>query len=266
MPLYEQEANYVLTPGEPLPTDVYTSMESLASSATTVTVTDAPTSSSTSDASAAEATSDDSSGSSDDSSGLSTGAIVGIAIGGVALLALAGGLFWYVCALSHIAVVLYANIPAVSLPDILWAHSPTLCGRMARLECKTFTISIKAPTRNAITCANTIIDFFGRSKTLSEQLRHSRTPAAASHMPPQDPYPGYGGPDSRHTSGLPPYAPAIPTYQSEAKPPGPLEADGGPLPHGYGQSPMSSPEMRQSETFGGFVAYPDSMGQNRQMR
>lgn len=99
-------------------------MESLASSATTVTVTDAPTSSSTSDASAAEATSDDSSGSSDDSSGLSTGAIVGIAIGGVALLALAGGLFWYVCALFHIAVVFHANIPAVSFPNTLWARSP----------------------------------------------------------------------------------------------------------------------------------------------
>lgn len=94
-----QEANYVLTPGEPLPADAMTSMENLASSATTVTVTDSPTASSTSDASAAEATTDGSSGGSDDdsgSSGLSTGAIVGIAIGGVALLALAGGLFWYV--------------------------------------------------------------------------------------------------------------------------------------------------------------------------
>lgn len=89
----DQEASYALTPGQPLPADAKTSMESLVQTATVTATTSEATSSSTSTAGEATTSSD-----SDDhgSSGLSTGAIVGIAVGGAALLALAGGLFWYV--------------------------------------------------------------------------------------------------------------------------------------------------------------------------
>jgi hypothetical protein len=92
-----QEAAYVLTPGETLPADVKTSMDNLAHTATiTVTSSEATSASSTTSATEATPTSDDSSEANEGSksSGLSTGAIVGIAIGGAALLALAGGLFW----------------------------------------------------------------------------------------------------------------------------------------------------------------------------
>jgi len=99
--------------------------------------------------------------------------------------------------------------------------------------------------------------FFGRSKTLSEQLRHSRTPNTGA-PPNQDNTQGYGGPNSRHTSFLPPYAQVVPHYQNEAKPPSVQEADGGVFA-GYGQVPQHSvsPEMRQADSFGGF-SYPDS--------
>jgi hypothetical protein len=94
--ILSQEAAYVLTPGQTLPADVKTSMDSLAHTATvTVTNSEATSTSSTTSATSAISTSDSpetSEGSK--SSGLGTGAIVGIAIGGAALLALAGGLFW----------------------------------------------------------------------------------------------------------------------------------------------------------------------------
>jgi len=94
-----QEAAYVLTPGETLPADVKTSMSNLAHTATvTVTSSEATATSSTTSATEATSTADESSEASQSedtkSSGLGTGAIVGIVIGGVALLALAGGLFW----------------------------------------------------------------------------------------------------------------------------------------------------------------------------
>jgi len=193
-----REAAYVLTPGETLPADVKTSMSNLAHTATvTVTSSEATATSSTTSATEATSTADESSEASQSedtkSSGLGTGAIVGIVIGGVALLALAGGLFY----------------------------------------------------------------FFGRSKTLSEQLRHSRTPNTGA-PPNPDPNQGYGGPNSRHTSFLPPYAQVVPHYQNEAKPPSVQEADGGAFT-GYGHAPHQavSPEMRQADAFGGF-SYPDS--------
>lgn len=97
-------------------------------------------------------------------------------------------------------------------------------------------------------------DFFGRSKTLSEQLQHSR---ASAPPPPQDPY-------NRHTSGLPAYTQVVPQYPPEMKPQGPIEADGGIIAgQGHGSPHIVSPEMRQAETFGG-LAYSDP--QNRQMR
>jgi hypothetical protein len=104
---------------------------------------------------------------------------------------------------------------------------------------------------------NTLPDFFGRSKTLSEQLRHSRAPNTGAPVNP-DNNQGYGGPNSRHTSFLPPYAQVVPHYQNEAKPPSVQEADGGAFT-GYGHTPHQavSPEMRQADTFGGF-SYPDS--------
>jgi hypothetical protein len=107
----------------------------------------------------------------------------------------------------------------------------------------------------AITDCST--DFFGRSKTLSEQLRHSRTPNTGN-APNVDPNYGYGGPNSRHTSVLPPYAQVPPHYAHEGKPPSLTEADGNMI-GGYGHAtPQAfSPEMRSSETFGGF-SYPDS--------
>ena len=92
-----QEAAYVLTPGQTLPAVVKTSMDNLAHTATvTVTSSEATSTSSTTSATAADSTLDDSSETSGStkSSGLGTSAIVGIVIGGVALLALAGGLFW----------------------------------------------------------------------------------------------------------------------------------------------------------------------------
>lgn len=91
-----QEAAYVLTPGETLPADVKTSMDNLAHTATiTVTSSEATSTSSTTSATVATSTPESSETSEGPkSSGLSTGAIAGIVIGGVALLALAGGLFW----------------------------------------------------------------------------------------------------------------------------------------------------------------------------
>jgi len=190
-----REAAYVLTPGQTLPADVKTSMDNLAHTATvTVTNSEATSTSTTTSAAAAESTSDDSSETSGSTkSGLGTGAIVGIVVGGVALLALAGGLFY----------------------------------------------------------------FFGRSKTLSEQLRHSRTPNTGA-PPNPDNAQGYGGSNSRHTSFLPPYAQVVPHYPNEAKPPSLQEADGGAFAS-YGHVPQHavSPEMRQADTFGGF-SYPDS--------
>jgi len=86
-----QDAAYALTPGQPLPADVKTSLQSFAATATSTVTSTESTSSTTATAAAATDTS-----TSDDhgSSGLGTGAIVGIAVGGAALLALAGGLFW----------------------------------------------------------------------------------------------------------------------------------------------------------------------------
>lgn len=112
-----------------------------------------------------------------------------------------------------------------------------------------FTPNISTPT-------DTPLDFFGRSKTLSEQLRHSRTPNTAA-PPNLDNNQGYGGPNSRHTSFLPPYAQVVPHYTDEAKPPSVQEADGGAFA-GYGHAPQRtvSPEMRQADTFAGF-SYAD---------
>jgi hypothetical protein len=114
-------------------------------------------------------------------------------------------------------------------------------------------------TWNISTPINTLPDFFGRSKTLSEQLRHSRTPNTGA-PPAADNMQGYGGPNSRHTSFLPPYAQVVPHYPNEAKPPSVQEADSGAFAAGaYGHMPQQavSPEMRQADTFGGF-SYPDS--------
>jgi hypothetical protein len=111
----------------------------------------------------------------------------------------------------------------------------------------------KTPTNT-----NILPDFFGRSKTLSEQLRHSRTPNTGA-PPNPDNTQGYGGPNSRHTSFLPPYAQVVSHYPNEAKPPSVQEADGGAFA-GYGHMPQQSavsPEMRQADAFGGF-SYPDS--------
>jgi len=197
-----REAAYALTPGQPLPADVKTSMQSFAETATSTAASTESTSSTTATAAAGEAT-ETSSSDSGGSSGLSTGAIVGIAVGGAALLALAGGLFY----------------------------------------------------------------FFGRSKTLSEQLRHSRTPNPGN-APNVDPSYGFGGVDSRHTSVLPPYAQVTPHYAHEGKPPSLTEADSN-MVGGYGHVPPQamSPEMRHSDTFTGF-SYPDSRPsvQNMQMR
>jgi plastocyanin len=158
-----RDAAYALTPGQSLPADVKTSMQNLAETATATATSTESTSSSTSTTAASEPT-DTSTSSGSGNSGLSTGSIVGIAVGGAALLALAGGLFY----------------------------------------------------------------FFGRSKTLSEQLRHSRTPAAGNpgNGPNVDPNYGFGGMDSRHTSVLPPYAQVTPHYTTEGKPPSLTEADG----------------------------------------
>jgi hypothetical protein len=87
-----QEANYALTPGQPLPADAKTSLASLAQTATSTATSSQSTSSSTTTAAATESSSSGNKG----GTVLSTGAIVGIAVGGAALLALAGGLFWYV--------------------------------------------------------------------------------------------------------------------------------------------------------------------------
>lgn len=87
----------MLTPGQSLPADVSTSMVSLAASATTVVVFGLPTpdASSTSAAPAGtEPTGQASAQKETGSSSLSAGAIVGSVIGGVALLAIASGLFW----------------------------------------------------------------------------------------------------------------------------------------------------------------------------
>lgn len=87
-----------MTPGQPLPADVSTSMASLAASATTVTVLALPSSdASLATASTAESTAAVINGSVEKSAGsptLSAGAIVGVVIGGIALLVVAGGLFW----------------------------------------------------------------------------------------------------------------------------------------------------------------------------
>jgi hypothetical protein len=83
-----------LTPGQSLPADVKTSMQNLAETATATATSTESTSSSTSTTTAASEPTDTSTSSGSGSSGLSTGSIVGIAVGGAALLALAGGLFW----------------------------------------------------------------------------------------------------------------------------------------------------------------------------
>jgi hypothetical protein len=90
-----QDAAYALTPGQPLPADVKTSLQSFAATATSTVTSTESTSSTTATAAAGEAT-ETSAPDDHGSSGLGTGAIVGIAVGGAALLAFAGGLFWYV--------------------------------------------------------------------------------------------------------------------------------------------------------------------------
>ena len=82
-----------MTPGQPLPADVKTSMQNFAETATATATSTDSTSSSTPTTAASEPT-DTSTSKDSGSSGLSTGSIVGIAVGGAALLALAGGLFW----------------------------------------------------------------------------------------------------------------------------------------------------------------------------
>lgn len=119
----------------------------------------------------------------------------------------------------------------------------------------------------ALALAGGLFYFFGRSKTLSEQLRHSRTPSSGM-APNPDGYQGYGGANSRHTSVLPPYAQVPPHYPNEQKPPSLTEADGGMFdPYGHSRSQTVSPEMRQADTFGGF-SHPDNRTsfQNMQMR
>lgn len=132
-------------------------------------------------------------------------------------------------------------------------------------------VTISIASRSKTDC---YIDFFGRSKTLSEQLRHSRTPAAGNtsnpgNAPNVDPNYGFGGMDSRHTSVLPPYAQVTPHYTTEVKPPSLTEADGNMIGgYGHNPTPAMSPEMRHSDTFTGF-SYQDNNRpsvQNMQMR
>jgi plastocyanin len=129
-----KEADYQRLPGQDLPQEAFLSLSSLAQSATTVTVTAGQTSMPVSTTSAAAASTSTTAATAPvpSHSGLTTGAIAGIAVGGVIILALAAGLFY----------------------------------------------------------------FFGRSKTLKEQVRASqqREDGRAAQ--------------SRHASGLPPYAPA----------------------------------------------------------
>lgn len=98
-----------MTPGQPLPADVKTSMDNLVKTATATdtATTSESTSSSTTTPAASEATESSTSGGGGGTT-LSTGAIVGIAVGGAALLALAGGLFWYVE--SKVSCVLRYNV------------------------------------------------------------------------------------------------------------------------------------------------------------
>ncbi|GAB7364715.1 hypothetical protein MBLNU230_g5515t1 [Neophaeotheca triangularis] len=94
-----KEAHYALLPGEPFPDEREDELTSIAATATTATVTATPVGAG---ADAAEATSDSSDGEDEDESGdgggssLSTGAIVGIAIGAVAAVALFAALFFYI--------------------------------------------------------------------------------------------------------------------------------------------------------------------------
>lgn len=81
-----------MTPGEPLPAGASTSMASLAASATTVLVMAVPTSDSSPSATAGSGKGGEVNKASN-TSALSTGAIVGIVIGVIALLVFAGGLF-----------------------------------------------------------------------------------------------------------------------------------------------------------------------------
>lgn len=113
---FDQEAEYALTPGQPLPADAKTSMQSLAETAT-ITATSSESTSSTTSTAAAGETTDAATSSGSGSSGLSTGAIVGIAVGGAALLALAGGLFWYVWLKSFEYVRSHADLFLVSYLD-----------------------------------------------------------------------------------------------------------------------------------------------------
>lgn len=89
----------MLKPGQPLPAEISMSMTSLAGSAATVTVLARPDSSSSLNAAATAmgnttATGESSAQKSKDSPALSTTAIVGVAMGSVAIFVLVGGLFW----------------------------------------------------------------------------------------------------------------------------------------------------------------------------
>lgn len=90
-----KDASYVLQPGEDFPAEASSSINSIAATATTA-------ESSADSTAPAAASADDGNGddgddnsSSDDDSGLSAGAIAGIAIGGFAVLVLAAALFFY---------------------------------------------------------------------------------------------------------------------------------------------------------------------------
>lgn len=92
-----KQASYMLEPGQPLPPAASSSMAAMASSISTVTITATPTNNpSPTNLAAISATSTASSTPiALSNKGLSSGAIAGIAVGGVAVLVLAGALFFF---------------------------------------------------------------------------------------------------------------------------------------------------------------------------
>ena len=93
-----QQASFVVTPGQSLPADVKTSMDSLPETASVTIASAHPTSDSSTEAKTATplTTSEDHGAGNDqaDSSELSVAAVAGIVIGSLSILVLAIGIFW----------------------------------------------------------------------------------------------------------------------------------------------------------------------------
>ena len=89
-----KEADYMLLPGEPFPDEAINSMSSMAHTATTATVTAAPTSGNAAGASQSSGAAGGASSNDNSGGGLSGGAIAGIVIGAVAGLAILAALFF----------------------------------------------------------------------------------------------------------------------------------------------------------------------------